>query len=249
MTASGLSEKISHFIGKPLSFIFGVPGECAYAILLGSVGGFPVGAVCTRELYESGKIEKSTAERLIAFTNNASPAFCIGAIGATLFSDIGYGIKLYLCQLAAALLIGLLGRKKVIPKSISSKPESEQTIADILTASIEKAGITMLKICSFAVFFAVVGDALCIVAEHFFGKYAAAMSASLVELTLAGRRCILLDSPTSQLICAFAVGWSGFSVHMQCAAMLSGSGISMKRYFVCKLGQGILSALFMLTAG
>ncbi len=249
MTASGLSEKISLIIGKPLAFVFGLPSDCAYAILLGALGGFPIGAVCTRELYESEKIDKTTAERLITFTNNASPAFCIGAIGMTLFSDVGYGIKLYICQLTAAFLIGLLGRKKVPSRKNHTTDKPSTNTADILTGAVEKAGITMLKICSFAVFFAVVGDALCIVAERFFWGAAAALSASFVELTLAARRCALLDSSAAQLLCAFAVGWSGISVHMQCAAMLSGSDISMKRYYFCKLFQGILCTLLMFIPG
>ena len=249
MSSSGLSEKISHIIGKPLAFIFGLPNNCAYAIILGALGGFPVGAVCTRELYESEKIDKSTAERLITFTNNASPAFCIGTIGMTLFSDVGYGVKLYFCQLAAAFFVGSLQRKKVPPLQKQEIAKPVQNVANILTGAVEKAGLVMLKICSFAVFFAVVGDALCIVTEHFFGDYASALTASLVELTLAGRRCALLDSYSAQILCAFAVGWSGFSVHMQCTAMLLGSDISMKRYYVSKFCQGIICSLLIFISG
>ena len=244
--SSGLSDIIARIFGKPIKYIFGISEDCACAVILGSLGGFPIGAVCTRELYDSGKIEKYTAERLITFTNNASPAFCIGTLGLTLFSDVGYGIRLYFCQLAAAFLLAIAQRQSISHQRTTLTNQTVQPISDILTSSVTKSGTDMLKICSFAVFFAVAGDALCIVAARFFGDYAAALSASLAELTLAGRRCAIIQTSTSRLLCAFAVGWSGFSVHMQCASVLSDSDIGMRRYYVCKLFQGILCSLFVL---
>ncbi|MBQ8248965.1 MAG: hypothetical protein IJY93_03655 [Clostridia bacterium] len=247
ITSSGLSDRISHILGGPLAYIFGIDRSSACAIILGSLGGFPIGAVCTRELYTSGRISKSSAERLISFTNNASPAFCIGTIGLAFFSDIGYGIRLYICQLVSAMLIGIIQRKPYREQE-NHTPTAGQIppLSDIMTNAVSSAGMTMLKICSFAVFFAVIGDALCLVCSRFFGDITAALSASVCELTLAGRRCVLLEKSAARLICAFAVGWSGISVHMQCASVLSGSGIGMKRYYICKLFQGIICTLMML---
>ncbi len=244
--SSGLSDKISDILGKPIAYIFGVDKDCACAIILGCLGGFPIGAVCTRELFASGKIEKSTAERLISFTNNASPAFCIGTLGLALFSDIGYGIRLYFCQLTAALIIGAVQRKPYKPSAHTPPERSTPPISDMLTAAVSEAGLTILKICSFAVFFAVVGDALAAVLSRFFGELAAALSTAFCELTLAGRRAAFLEVKTARLIVAFAVGWSGISVHMQCASVLSGSGIGMKRYYISKLCQGVICTLMML---
>ncbi len=245
--SSGLSDKISHILGRPLAYIFGLDKSCAYTVILGSLGGFPIGAVCTRELYRSGKIDKPSAERLISFTNNASPAFCIGTIGLALFSDIGYGIRLYFCQLVGAVLIGIIQRNPGGQRENHAQVSSATPpLSDILTHAVSDAGMTIFKICSFAVFFAVIGDAFCLVFSRFFGEIASALSASMFELTLAGRRCILLEAKPARLLCAFAVGWSGISVHMQCASVLTGSGIDMKRYYICKLIQGILSLFMML---
>lgn len=244
--SSGLSDKISHILGKPVAYLFGVDKDCACAVILGCLCGFPIGAVCTRELFASGKIEKSTAERLISFTNNASPAFCIGTVGLALFSDIGYGIRLYFCQLAAALLIGTVQRKPYKQSTHTPSSRSTQPLSDMLSVAVSEAGLTILKICSFAVFFAVVGDALAAVCSRFFGELAAALSAAFCELTLAGRRAASLEMKTARLIVAFAVGWSGISVHMQCASVLSGSGIGMKRYYISKLCQGVICTLIML---
>ncbi|MBQ2765828.1 MAG: hypothetical protein IJF48_02455, partial [Clostridia bacterium] len=220
--------------------------QCSYAVILGSLGGFPIGAICTNELYMSGVIDKSSAERLLTFTNNASPAFCIGAIGISLFSDAALGVKLYFCQLISAVIIGIVQRRSCnSTQRIKKCTVSSTHISDILTHSVTAGGETVFKICTFAIFFAVVGDALCIVSNRFFGDTTSAISAVLCELTLAARKCSELGGKAGYLMCAFAVGWSGISVHMQSASVLSKSRISMRRYLICKLCQGALCCIMM----
>ena len=242
---SGAASHISNIVGTPISRIFKLGKNTASAVLLGVLGGFPIGAVCARALYERGEISKSDAARLIAFTNNASPAFCIGTVGISLFGDVRFGVHLYFCQLAAAFIIGMLGKGRQTEPLNHSSPPHSKSLSDVACAAISEGGVTMLKICSFAVFFAVVGDCMCLVISHFFGSTAAAVCVSFVELTLAAGKCAALGTDTARIFCAFAVGFSGLSVHMQTASVLSSSGIPMKRYYISKLFQGILSSLFM----
>lgn len=239
---SGLSGRIAHIIGHPLALLFGISPSAASAIILGALGGFPIGAVCTRELYENGEITSSEAERLITFTNNASPAFCIGVVGASLFGDTALGVQLYICQMLAALIIGAVQRKKVSSKPVVSRCDAQTDASNALTSAISSGAMTMLTICAFAVFFAVVGDALCITLCHYFGGTVAALAGAVCELTLGARSCAALGGDVSRTLCAFAVGWSGISVHMQISSILSDSKISMRRYYLCKFLQGILTA-------
>lgn len=248
VNSSGLSSHISRLIGRPISFIFGITESAATAVFLGALGGFPIGAVCTRSLFERGELSSDDGARLITFTNNASPAFCIGTIGGAMFGDVGFGARLYFSQICAALIIGIAQRKRRAVQRTSAIVLQVKSVSDIVTDAVSGAGITMLKICSFAIFFAVVGDALCKTVSHYFGAYAAAVCAALCELTLAGRSCAALGGNAARLICAFAVGFSGISVHMQVASVLSGSGISMKRYYICKLLQGVLSVCILFVA-
>ncbi|MBQ8551264.1 MAG: hypothetical protein IJ428_00460 [Clostridia bacterium] len=245
MNGSGLSATVARLIGRPIGKLFGIREEAVYALLLGCVGGFPIGALCVRELYDSGTLEKCEAERLLGYVNNASPAFCIGTLGMSLFGSTAFGIRLFLCQLVAAFAVGLTQRRRIsLPSHASFKPPALST-SDTITNAVATGGLTMLKICSFAIFFAVLGDAACLVADRFLGGFAAALCASICELTLAGRRLAALSGIIPELLCAFAVGWSGISVHMQTASVLSGSGIGMKRYYISKLAQGILSTAFL----
>ncbi len=248
MNRSGLSIFISKLIGTPISKLWGIRKEAAYALFLGIVGGFPIGAVCVRELYESGEIEKEEAEGLLAAVNSASPAFCIGMLGINQLGSAKAGILLYLCQIAASLAVNHIGKTTPSHDVCTYRKPVSTPLPDILTEAVSTGGLTMLKICSFAVFFSVIGDAVCLAAENAAGIYASAFFASLFELTLAGKKASLLSDAASLIICAFAVGWSGFSVHMQTASVLSGSGLGLKRYFIKKLLQGILCALLVAAA-
>ena len=245
INASGFSTYASRLIGRPISFIFGIGENAATAVLLGALGGFPIGAACARSLYERGELSRDDGARLITFTNNASPAFCIGTIGTVLFCDVGFGVRLYFSQIFAAVIIGIAQRSRRKTERSGTIVPQIKSVSDVFTEAVSGAGITMLKICSFAVFFAVVGDALCKTVSHYFGSYSAAVCSAICELTLAARGCSALGSNAARLICAFAVGFSGVSVHMQVASVLSGTGISMKRYYICKLFQGVLSVCIL----
>ena len=64
------------------------------------------------------------------------------------------------------------------------------------------------------------------------------------------RASALGNSVLGALLCAFAAGWSGLSVHCQILSVCDGSGLSLRPYFAAKLLQGglcvLLLALFLL---
>lgn len=246
LNGSGISARISGMIGRPISWIFGIGKNAASAIFLGALGGFPIGAVCARSLYERGELSREDAARLISFTNNASPAFCIGAIGVSFFGNAKFGVMLYFAQLSAAIIIGTAQRGHRAVQSPHSLTAMNKSISDTVSTAIYEGGLTMLKLCSFAVFFAVVGDCTCTVISRYFGDTIAALCVSVTEVTFAARQCASIGGITAKIICAFAVGFSGFSVHMQTASVLSSSGIPMLRYYIAKAFQGMLCAGIML---
>jgi len=242
---SGAYEPISRLLGRPIAKLFGIAPSAVYAVLLGSVGGFPIGAVCVRSLYISGKIEKGDAERLLAMSSNASPAFCISAVGQAMIGNQGFGVRLYICQLCAMLVIGLFLRKGKCKMSVVPIELPNNSLSSILSSSIENAGMTMLKICSFAVFFAVIGDILCSFAKVCFGGTAACIIAVISELTLGVRYAMTFDGKAQAVFTAFAVGWSGISVYMQTSSVVSGTGLTLSIFRRAKAAQGIITAAFM----
>lgn len=241
--SSGLPSVIAKLVGKPVARIFRISEDAVFALILGILGGFPIGAVCVGDLYKKGIIGEREAGRLSAAVSVASPAFCIGAVGG-MFTDVNFGVRLYFCQLLAALTVLFItkGTPQVPSVKSVSRPVSA---ARILTDAVGAGGITMVKICSFVVFFAVIGDVVCTVTEGFFGTYISAAVASFFEITLAVRKSAALSGVSAMLITAFAVGYSGLSVHMQIFSVLGDCRIGKADYLIRRLFQGILTAIFM----
>lgn len=55
--------------------VLGVSAAGAYAVIVGALCGYPVGAKITSDLYENHQISESEAKYLLTFTNHASPVF------------------------------------------------------------------------------------------------------------------------------------------------------------------------------
>ena len=65
--------------------LFNVAPAGATAFVLGIISGFPLGAICAKDLYKAGNLSKPEAERLLTFCNNSGPLFIIGTVGAAIY--------------------------------------------------------------------------------------------------------------------------------------------------------------------
>jgi sporulation integral membrane protein YlbJ len=77
---------------------------------VGYTSGFPISASLTAGLRKANICSRSEAERLLCFTNNASPLFMLVAVGVGMFSSPRLGIIIALSHYSANFLIGLLLR-------------------------------------------------------------------------------------------------------------------------------------------
>ena len=273
ITSTRIADFIGRLFARPFVWLFGISPAGVCAFILGSVGGFPIGAVTAKRLYDDKLLTRDEAARLISFSSNVGMAFCVGGIGVSLYGSAAVGWQIYLCSLISAVIIGIiqnrggtfaragytqrqtaakqtaqpLHAKTQTAQPQSQPPQSARQILSAVSDSIAAAGLTMLKICAFAVFFGVIGElssaALTRIAGHFgyAGDKLSAIFACLCELTLASRLCAELSPTLSIPLCSFAAGFAGMSVHMQTAAVV-GDSIPLGRYFIAKAAQGVLAA-------
>ena len=105
---------IVSFLGRLLNKLmrpfFNVPGEGAFALIMGIISGYPVGAKIVANLKAQKLCTDIEAERLIAFTNNSGPLFIIGTVGVGLFSNASLGLLIFLCHILACLTVGFIFR-------------------------------------------------------------------------------------------------------------------------------------------
>ncbi len=254
----GIAARLGRILEPVMRPLFRVNGSCAGALVLGFIGGYPVGARTALQLYEQGLCTKTEAERLLAFCNNSGPAFILGVVGAGIFGDGRVGLLLYLTHALASLLVGLLARFYKGTSSSSagqrSKPIEMRSLPAAFTEAVTRAMQSVLNICAFVIFFSVilrlltvygVLGALASLLSHlgFEEIWARRLVAGLLELS-SGVSSLSGGGKFSGLVsmAAFMLGWAGLSVHCQVLSFLVDSGLSARIYVTGKLCHGIVAA-------
>lgn len=134
---------------SPLCRICKIPKGAEPLLLISFLGGYPIGAREITAAYEEGKLNRSDAERMLGFCNNAGPSFIFGIL-ALQFSNRSVGILLLLIQILSAILTAVIlpGRPS---ESISITTKTRDFI-DAFNGSIR----AIIAVCGWIVLFRVV---------------------------------------------------------------------------------------------
>lgn len=151
----GFGQWLAPDMAGLMASLFRLPGCAGSALLLGLVGGYPIGARTAAELYASGDLTRQEAQRLLTFCNNSNPVFLISVLGVGVFGSVRAGLWLWLIHVCAALLTGLLFRglgrgRKTVPPAISFQAPS---LPAAFVSSVRDSAGTMLSVCAFVTFF------------------------------------------------------------------------------------------------
>ena len=254
IVSSGLGSRLLLPLSLTLQKLFRISPDGCCAVLLGMLCGFPVGARCAILSYGQGKITREEAERILCFSNNPSSAFIITAVGGSLWGNRKFGIALYLAVLIAALLTGIViarfpqkasRAKKEIPIEPITAPAPSS--AKLFCNAIRSATASILLVCSYVLFFsALVGTFHYIPGVQTLPASAKAFLFCLFELSSGVSQATALGSPMqSALLCAFACGWSGISVHCQVLSVCDAEKLSLRPYVISKLLQACITPLIL----
>lgn len=258
---------LGKFLNKFMKPIFNVPGECAIALILGTVSGYPVGAKVVCSLKKEKIISKIEAERLIAYTNNSGPLFILATIGISLFGNKKIGIILLISHILAALLVGYFFRFwkqnkydinfKEIKFNSKTSPIKISDLGEILGMAIKNSISTILSIGGFIVLFSVIlatfknSGCITLIANIFskFGipqDFSISILTGLLELTNGVNLSSALYTSYplfSILITSFLLGFGGISILLQVYSIIAKENISIKPYILGKLLQGFFSMI------
>lgn len=263
ISALGIPQLLAHAAQKPLGKLFSLSGWACAPLLLGLLGGYPVGAANIAELYAEGRLRKQEAERLLPVCNNTGPAFIIGAVGGGIFSSSAAGAILYCAHIISALILALLftpckGEQEKIPAQETPCPGIIEALPGSIGSAVEKC----LQICGFVIFFSILSSLL----EELGILSAAALIISRSSgLEISFCRCLLSGllelgggiasmkgmglKPTNMALAAFILGFGSLSVHCQTLAVVSRAKLKCARHFAGRILHGSLSALMVLGAG
>ena len=242
LIALGFGQWLSPYLSGLMTPLFRLPGQASGPLLLGLVGGYPIGAQSAAELYRQGLLTKDEAERLLAFCNNSNPIFLISVLGSGIFGSVRTGVWLWLIHLISAVLTGLLFRGSgTVSRRSAARPIPCRVVSlsSAVVSSVRSAADGMLSVCAFVTLFYVLVSPL--------AGLSGLLPTALVGLVELFSLTPLLTPDVSGFVLAAAcAGWGGLSVLCQTAAVLDGTGLRLAPCVRGKALQALLSATFAL---
>ena len=239
ISGSSVAEMISRFFEKPFKLIFKTSGYGVIPFILGSLGGYPVGAKTVCEFYQNGKISQNDAGRLLYWCINPSPAFLITAVGTFMLGNTKSGFILYFSCMLSSLTVGFfcrfLSNGEIHPIEIQSAKSKES----IFVKSVAKGSEGMLAICGWVLTFCVLASLCDALNLPYSVSY---IINSVGEVTTGCKNA--MSSGLSLPIIAGISGFGGFAVICQCASYSSHCKVEMKYLICARLINAALSGIY-----
>lgn len=215
---------------QKIAAILGIPQRAAAVLIPSVLGGYPVGAKSVADLYQRKQIGRKEAERMLAFCNNAGPAFLFGMVSG-FFPDKLMIWQLWFIHLLSAALTAL--SIPAMKTSAAMHPAETKSVAVPIIQSSAKA---MGLVCSWVILFRII---LAFLESWFLWILPGWLQVFLVgALELTNGCCELLIIPDVKLrfvLCACMLGFGGICVFLQTVSVAE--GLSLRYYIKGKLLQ------------
>jgi hypothetical protein len=223
------------YTGKLFCRMLGLGGGAVGAVAIGTIAGFPVGARMVAQAYGSGSLSKAEAERAVVISSTPSLAFVVSGVGGGMLGDTRVGLALYFSVLLASLLYGFVTRRKSVPTAHEGHKRQRLD----LTRSISSATASCLGIVVSVTLFSIITGILC---EVIGNSVLLSLTLPFIEVSTACSRLCEMGGELSVILVAFALGFSGLSVHLQIRSALTDTDLGYSRFLRGKLVIGLLAA-------
>ncbi len=268
---TGIVRLISHFFAPVTRLLFSAPGESAYVFFASAFSGYPVGAKLAGELYAKKQISETDAQAIVRFTSVTGPVFIAGAVGAGMLGAPEAGAYLipahYLSAVLVGVVFGLFSKNSVSPRKVQIKDvfagfkkdiAACRPLGELLSHSIEKSLLTLLKIGGFIIVFSVVMEVLTVSGAldaaalvysplsrlaGLTGESTKAMIIGGIEMTTGcGAACALDIELAEKLpVVSSIIAFGGMCIHMQTKSVCFASGLVPKRFMLAKSLQAVFA--------
>lgn len=227
---------------RPVSRLCRIPAGAESILLLGLIGGYPVGAAGISQGYKTGILCKKDGERMLSFCNNAGPAFIFGLLSPVL-GNIGLCWALWIIHLLSAILVGIVmpGDSKEATTIRSTQP---LTVPQAMQIGLKN----MATVCGWVILFRIVLGFM----EHWFlwllSPAFLSIISGILELSNGCLSLIHIENTSVRFMCAAGfLSFGGICVAMQTASVIG--ELSLRKYYIGKVLQTalslLLSALFL----
>lgn len=153
---------IGKYINKITVFLFGLTGTEFSVILISLLGGYPIGGKIINELYKSKSITFNTANKLLRFCINPSPAFFISFIGISILKNESAGWILLISNAASCIFLNLFfnSDKSKNMQPINKNTNQKVNISDAFVESVFAGAEIVINICAWVTLFSAVSEIL-----------------------------------------------------------------------------------------
>lgn len=227
-------------IFRPLTtHIFKINKNGFIPILMGLVGGYPIGAKVTADLYKANRLTKNEAERLMFFTVNSGPAFALTAVGTNILGNSVFGIILYTSTILTSLTLGFLCRflsdkKELETSNIVTSEKSE----NVFINSVASGANSIINISAWVLTFSCLSE---ILNNFIINENVSLFINSVLEVS---NGCKVCSNRVSLPVISAILGFGGFSVIFQISPYLKACNVQMKHFLVARILNASLSAFF-----
>lgn len=245
ITATHSFTLISKILGGPLTWLFRTSKSGTFAVIIGFLCGFPMGAKVIADLYNENEIHKNEAQYLLSFCNNTSPMFIVSFLVTQVLTDTHLLFPTFFCLYGAPFLLSLATRNHYKTSRSNSSQSSHTTgMKTITMQSLDLSimnGITLVvKIGGYVMLFSIIISLL----NMFSHTVIPATSYVLPYLELTNGIKIFeqtknIDLRFCQMI--FITGFGGLCALAQTKCVIQNTDLSMGSYFIHKLLNGILA--------
>lgn len=224
------------------------------AYVLGSFGGFPVGAVTVAEMTRNGELSSKQGALLLAACHAPGPMFIIGFVGTQIFGDINIGWKLLIAiHIANILFFATLLFFTKKEKGLNKPDQIHKTTEQFpLLQAIKESSNIIILVATTVIFFSALGTVLSKSIEYVFTVDASTsqtIALSLFEMTSGVQAATLnfSDLAIFPFLIAAIISLNGMSIHMQVIVIAKSARISLRPYFMGRLWSvAIVPVLFYL---
>lgn len=253
MVSLNIFHYFTFFLAPITKPVLKISKNSNYAIILGMLCGFPMGAKICADLVVSKKISKNEGQYLLLFTNNVSPMFVISYIGSSTLKNESIDFFLLIAIYLTPILISFIFNKWYqnssetfqyidIKKTSASKSFDFRIVDEAIMNGFE----TVTKLGGYIILFSIISSFIQEKIE--INLLAKSFILGFVEITTGINYIGLSSLPhyTKTLIICMITSFGGLSSLAQTNSMIKEAGLSIKPYFFSKILTGFLSFFILL---
>lgn len=221
---------------QPVCRLCGIPQGGESLLLVGFLGGYPIGASSINDAYRNGSLTREVATRMMGFCCNAGPAFIFGMLGS-LFKVGSVAWYLWGIHILSALAVGM-----ILPGKKTSDCRLPVLAPIQLSQAVKNAIINIAGVCGWVIIFRVI---IAVCQRWFLWLFPKEVQTVLIAALELTNGCWELHGMSNSglrfILSSAFLGFGGMCVTMQTVSVSADLGLGM--YLPGKILQMLLSIL------